>query len=61
MTLAEFAVLVRDCRAMQDRYFAQRKQGRFDVDLLAASKRLEKAVDRAVADVLDPQPNLFPE
>lgn len=56
MTIQEYAALVRDMRALQNRYF---KEGR-STDVLRQSKDAEKAVDRATAAILDPpEPALF--
>lgn len=53
--LRQLAMLVRDVRAAQKRYFRERT-----TDALTASKSLESKLDRMAADVLDaPAPSLF--
>lgn len=53
--LGEFARLVEKMRHAQKRYFQTRST--FDLE---TSKSLERQVDRAVAEVLDDRPTLFP-
>ena len=50
MTVEELASLVADMRAAQKSFFRQRSNS-----ALEESKRLEKRVDEAVADVLRPE------
>ena len=54
MTAQELARVVRDMRAAQGRYFRYRRP-----DDLERSKALEKQVDRAVEQILNPQMGLF--
>lgn len=55
-SLKEYAGLVRDMRALQNRYF---REGRSS-EVLRLCKEAERAVDRATAAILDPPaPTLF--
>lgn len=55
MTLEELARLVADMREAQKRYFRTK-----DVKFLNQSKDLERRVDKATADILNPpSPGLF--
>lgn len=54
MDLKQFADLVAQMRAAQKDYFASRDQF-----VLQDSKRLERAVDRALIELSNPQPGLF--
>lgn len=49
MTVQELAKLVKEARDLQRTYFRTRTQ-----TALEASKKAEKALDHAVADVLEP-------
>lgn len=51
MTLPAFAALVSQMRAAQRDYFRHR-----DSEALTNSKRLEREVDRAIAEILEPEP-----
>lgn len=53
MTVQELAKLVKEARALQKIYFRVRTQ-----TALEASKKAERQLDDAVADILDP-PTLF--
>ena len=53
MNATELARMVRDVRAAQNAYFTERNSAN-----LARSKELEKNLDRAVAEILSPQPTL---
>lgn len=56
-TIEELAGLARRMREAQRRYFRERTPGS-----LEESKRLERELDRATAEVLDPRPpSLFEE
>ena len=54
MTYAQFVAKVSEMRNAQKSYFRTRSAAFLD-----KSKRLEKEVDKAVADFYDPQGNLF--
>jgi hypothetical protein len=54
MRTDEFVSLVKDMRQAQKTYFKTRR-----LDDLAASKKLEAAVDKAVQEVEDGQQSLF--
>jgi hypothetical protein len=47
---AEFIELVRQMRAAQKRYFAVRREGGDHIEALEASRRLERQVDKALAE-----------
>lgn len=51
MTIAEFAILVKEMRDCQKKYFRSRLR-----DALNQSKELEREVDQAIKEILNPQP-----
>ena len=55
MTLEDLARLVREMRGHQRAYFRTGSQSSLEL-----ARDREKAVDAAVAEILDPQPSLFP-
>lgn len=57
MTIIELALLVRDVRDAQRAYF---KPSTRSLATLEASKKAERALDRALSEILDP-PTLFPD
>lgn len=59
MTAQELAQLVAFMRYAQEAYFTARRRGAPGNDELRESKRLEREVDRAVADILSPQGDLL--
>jgi len=59
LSFRDFATLVRDLRAAQRGFFKSQPGTAERFGFLDESKRLEKAVDRAVADALDEQRTLF--
>lgn len=52
MTLKEFATLVRKCRGKQQEFFIARRKGYQGDSILEECRVLERAVDKAVAEVL---------
>lgn len=58
-TLDQLARLVRDMRGAQIAYFAARRRGEQARQELDESRRLEREVDRAIAEALSPQTDLF--
>ncbi len=59
LTFHDFAILVRDLRAAQLGFFKSTPGTAERFGFLDESKRLEKLIDRATADVLDEQQTLF--
>lgn len=53
-----FVDLVAEMRAAQKRWFSKETRTQ---EILDESRRLERAVDRAIAEMRDDQPTLFPE